>query len=189
MYVLYASKEVLILRINFVIIVIIIITVAGSTQKEHDYMVAAFLKVVSKRNLTLNESKSVLSSSTINVLGYLIGNGVVRPDPEIFRPLQELHPPTDVRSQRRVLGLFAYYAKWISNFLENIQPLLKATTFHLCSEAINAFNLLKSGMELAAFRPIDERIPFVVECDASDTTLSGTLNQGGRPVACISRTL
>ena len=36
--------------------------------------------------LTLNESKSVLSSSTINILGYLIGNGVVRPDPERLRP-------------------------------------------------------------------------------------------------------
>ena len=58
------------------------ITVAGSTQEEHDSNVAAFLKVVSKRNLTLNESKSVLSSSTINVLGYLIGNGMVRPDPD-----------------------------------------------------------------------------------------------------------
>ena len=71
---------------------------------------------MSKRTLTLNESKSVLSSSTVNVLGYLIGNGVVRPDPERLRPLQELPPPTNVRSQRRVLGLFAYYAKWISNF-------------------------------------------------------------------------
>ena len=83
------------------------ITVAGSTLKEHDSNVAAFLKVVSKRNLTLNESKSALSSSTINVLGYLIGNGVVRPDPERLRPLQELPPPTNVRSQRRVLGLCA----------------------------------------------------------------------------------
>ena len=46
-----------------------------------------------------------------------------------------------------------------------------------------------SDMELAAFRPIDEGIPFVVECDASETTLSATLNQGGRPVAFMSRIL
>ena len=144
---------------------------------------------MSKRNLTLNESKSVLSSSTINVLGYLLGNGVVRPDPKRLRPLQELPPPTNVRSQRRVLGIFAYYAKWISNFSEKIQPLLKATTFPLNSEAINAFNLLKSDVELADFRPIDEGIPFVVECDDSETTLSTTLNQGGRPVAFMSSTL
>ena len=107
------------------------ISVAGSTQEEHASNVAAFLKVVSKRNLTLNESKSVLSSSTINILGYLIGNGMVRPDPERLRPLQELNPPTNVRSQHRVLGLFAYYAKWLSNFLEKIQSFLKATTFPL----------------------------------------------------------
>ena len=31
-------------------------------------------------------------------------------------------------------------------------------------------------MELAGFRHIDEGIPFVVECDASETTLSATLN-------------
>ena len=66
------------------------ITVAGSTQEEHDSSVAAILKVVSTRNLTLNESKTVLTSSTINVLGYPIGNGVARPDPERLRPLQEL---------------------------------------------------------------------------------------------------
>ena len=49
--------------------------------------------------------------------------------------------------------------------------------------------MLKSDMELAVFRPIDEGIPFVVECDASETTLSSTLNQGSRPVAFMSRTL
>ena len=34
-----------------------------------------------------------------------------------------------------------------------------------------------------------EEIPFVVECDASGTTLSVTLNQGSRSVAFMSRTL
>ena len=36
---------------------------------------------------------------------------------------------------------------------------------------------LKSDMELVVFNPIDEVIPFVVECNASETTLSTTLNQ------------
>ena len=57
------------------------ITVAGHTQEE------SFMEVIHRRNLTLNESKSVLSSSTINILCYLIGNGVLRPDPERQRPL------------------------------------------------------------------------------------------------------
>ena len=88
-----------------------------------------------------------------------------------------------------MLGLFAYYAKWISNFSTKIQLLLKATTFPLSSEAINAFNMLKCARELDAFRPIDEGTHFLVECDASETTLTAILNQCGRPVAFMSRTL
>ena len=30
-------------------------------------------------------------------------------------------------------------------------------------------------------------MPFVVECDALDVAISATLNQGGRPVAFMSR--
>ena len=159
------------------------ITVAGHTQEE------SFIEVIHRRNLTLNESKSVLSSSTINILSYLIGNGALRPDLERPRPLQELPPPTNVRSHRRALGPFAYYAKWIPNFSEKIQPLSKALTYPLCKEAIDSFNTLKDDMEHAALCPIDEGVPFVVECDASETTLSATLNQRGRPVTFMSRTL
>ena len=80
------------------------ITVAGRTQTEHDQNVTAFLDVVKSRHLTLNNSKSVVSSSTINVLGYLIGDGIIKPDPDRLRPLQELPPPTSVRSLRKSLG-------------------------------------------------------------------------------------
>ncbi len=92
------------------------ITVAGSTQDEHDENVKKFLEVVRKWKLTLNESKSVMSVPIINVLGYCVGDNVIKPDPDRLRPLQELPPPTNMGSLRRVQGLFAYYAKWIPGF-------------------------------------------------------------------------
>ena len=57
------------------------------------------------------ESKSVISVPTINSLGYCVGNDIIKTDPDRLRPLQELPPPTTVKSLRRVLGMFAYYAK------------------------------------------------------------------------------
>ena len=45
------------------------ITVAGRNPFKHDQNVSASSEVVKRIHLTLNNSKSVVSSSTINVLG------------------------------------------------------------------------------------------------------------------------
>ena len=102
------------------------ITVAGVNQADHDKNVEAFLDVVKRQNLILNHAKSVISSSSINVLGYLVRDGNIRPDPERLRPPKELPLPTNVQSLRRTLGLFDYYAKWIPELSSKIQPLVNA---------------------------------------------------------------
>lgn len=165
------------------------VTVGGMDQEEHDANVNKFLESCRSRNLTLNESKSILSSSSINVLGYCVGNGIIKPDPERFTALRDLPPPTTPRSLRRTLGIFAYYAKWVHRFADKIKPLSVAKVFPLNQEALESFNLLKRDLEKVTLAAIDENTPFVVECDASDVAISATLNQGGRPVAFMSRTL
>ena len=61
--------------------------------------------------------------------------------------------------------------------------------FPLDKEALASFNSLKDELARVALSPIDEDIPFVVECDASDVAISASLNQNGRPVAFMSKTL
>ena len=70
-----------------------------------------------------------------------------------------------------------------------MRPLAEAKTFPLTGSALATFVLLKSELCNSALQSIDESLPFVVECDASDVAISATLNQGGRLVACMSRTL
>ena len=50
-------------------------------------------------------------------------------------------------------------------------------------------NFEKEDIAKASLTAIDENLPFIVECDASDVAVSATLKQGGRTVAFMSRTL
>ncbi|XP_042232861.1 uncharacterized protein LOC121873374 [Homarus americanus] len=108
---------------------------------------------------------------------------------ERLKPLQELPPPTKRSALQRVLGMFAYYAKWILEFSDKAWPPYKAKSFPLDREALTAFDDLKKLLGEAALNSIDHAIPFVVECDASDVAVSATLNQAGRPVAFMFRML
>ena len=106
------------------------ITVAGRNHQEHDENVKKFLEAIQRRSLTLNKTKSVESKTSINILGYCVDDGVIKPDQERFRPLQDYPTPTNIGSLCRVEGMFAYYAKWIPNFSDKIQPLVNATSSH-----------------------------------------------------------
>ena len=97
--------------------------------------------------------------------------------------------PNNIRSLKRSLGLFAYYARWIPKFSDRVQPLKAVNDFPLDGATQKDFQNLKGAIAAAALSSIDENSPFVVECDASDVAISATLNQSGRPVTFVSRIL
>ena len=56
--------------------------VAGRTQKEHDANAKSFLEAIRCNNFIFNESKTVSSVDSIKILGYLVKNGCIKPDPD-----------------------------------------------------------------------------------------------------------
>ena len=148
-----------------------------------------FLDAATRRNLTLNQDKCVFSTRKIALLGYVVSEGEIRPDPERLQPLKNLPPTNDMASQKRILGMFAYYSQWIRDFSAKIKPLVQNTSFPLSKEALSAFYQLKNDIELSVVCAVDETAPFQVETDASEFALAATLSQKGRPVAFFSRTL
>ena len=165
------------------------ITLGGKDQSEHDLNLKLFREAAAKNNLTFNETKNVISVKEIDHIGYRISKGQIKPDPERLKPLKEMPPPTTLKSQKRVVGMFSYYSNWISNFSEKIRPLNLNETFPLPESVVKSFKALKEELENAVLVTVDQKKPLTVETDASDTTLSATLNQEGRPVAFYSRTL
>ena len=120
--------------------------------------------------------------------GYKVGYRSVQPDPGPVQPLLNLPYPQSAKELKRLIGLFAYYARWISNYSAKIRPLIKAS-LPLDEDALRAIDVVKQDLASATLQPINESLPFTVETDASDFAIAASLNQDGRPVAFHSRTL
>ena len=165
------------------------ITVCGKDQQEHDLNLSRFMEAASKYNLLFNKEKSKFSLTTIDVLGYRIGNGVLQPDPERLRPLLEFPEPRSNKALQRCIGLFAYYAKWVPNYSTKIRPMIECKSLPLSASALEAFVTIKKDISRSVITVVDPALPFVVETDASDKAIAGTLLQRGRPVAFFSRSL
>jgi len=133
--------------------------------------------------------KSAYFQLVLNILGSVVSEGMIKPDPKRLKPLWELLPPKDSKNQKRVVDLFSFYSKWIKNFSTKIRPLTCKNVFPLDGIALQAFNSLKFEIENSVVCSIDESLPFQVEIDASEFALTATLTQNNRHVAFFSRML
>ena len=165
------------------------ITVAGLSQSELDCNVKLFLSTCEKYGLTLNDSKTISSVRTLNILGYSVSHNCIRPDPERMKPLLDLPLPTDQPALKRALGFFSYYSRWVERFSDRVHLLVDSPSFPLSVEAAAAFEELKQHIAKSIIVCPNTTDPLVLESDASDFALSATLSQGGKPVAFFSRSL
>ena len=168
------------------------ITVSGVNKSDHDAKLKTLIKAAEAEKLTFNFDKCVFAKSEVDLLGYQVSHLKIQPDPERLRPLRKLPVPSTKKELLRALGMFSYYARWISDFSNKIRPLTKASKlliFSLPNEAIMAFNSLKCELESACLLCVKEGNPFTIECNASEHTNAATLNQGGQPVTFHSRIL
>ena len=82
------------------------VTVCGKDQEEHDENLKWFQEAASRCQITYNDSKSVFSTRKLAILGYIVEEGEIRPDPECLQPLLQLPAPKDAKSLCQVLGFF-----------------------------------------------------------------------------------
>lgn len=73
-------------------------------------------KYVRLAGLTLNVKKSKFCMRSVKYLEHIVGEGMIRTDPEKISAMAEFSIPRSLKALRRFLGNVWWYRKFISNF-------------------------------------------------------------------------
>jgi hypothetical protein len=116
------------------------------------------------------------------VLGHVISERGIEVGKAKVETVEQLPPPTDVKSLRSFLGHDGFYRRFIKDFSKITKPLTqllqKGVAFDFDEKCLAAFRTLKSALVSASIiQPSDWSQPFEIMCDASDYVVGAVLGQ------------
>ena len=141
--------------------------------------------------VNIKGSKVKLGVKELPFLGQIINKHGYRPDPNKIKAVIELQPPSNVHQLRRVLGLFAYYRKYIPNFAEIASPLYSLTGKNVQAKRDSQRRIHLNGEQSKAFETLKQKLttepvflayprwdcPFEIHCDSSKLGIAAVLTQ------------
>ena len=118
----------------------------------------------------------------------------VSTDPEKIATIRNWPVPRNSKEVRSFLGLEGYYRKFVKHFSIIARPLFnllkKGHPFVWTAETNKAFELLQQGLVSAPVLHLpDFTKQFVIDTDACDYGVGAALQQGGHPIAYMSKPL
>ncbi|GBM77385.1 Retrovirus-related Pol polyprotein from transposon 412 [Araneus ventricosus] len=161
-------------------------------------MMDTVLKCIQEAGLTLNSNKCSFGKKKLTILGHLVDEHGIYPDPQKTAAVTKFPVPENVSDVRSFLGLCSYYRRFIKNFADIAKPLhellKKNAKFSWGTPQKESFltlkKLLTSGPVLGHFLPNAET---KIHSDASGYGIGSLLVQvqdgKERPLAYASRSL
>ena len=133
-------------------------------------------------NLKLNPSKCHFAMNEIPYLGHVISKHGLSTDPAKVDMVKSYPRPTNIHTLRAFLGLTSYYRKFILGYATLAAPLntllRKDTPFKWTDMQEKAFTSLKASLASAPVLSYpDFNEPFILACDACDTSVGWVLSQ------------
>ncbi|UYV71437.1 hypothetical protein LAZ67_8003186, partial [Cordylochernes scorpioides] len=157
------------------------------------------LECLKTAGLTLNASKCRFAYTELLILGHVVSNEGIAPDPEKIISIRKFPTPRTVKDVRAFLGLCSYYRRFIREFSKVALPLQILTrknhSFAWGKEQELSFNSLKNKLiSSEVLTHYDPNKPIGLHTDASDQGLGAVLvhlneNTKERPISYASRTL
>jgi hypothetical protein len=163
------------------------IIIFSKTKEEHLEHLETILSRLKNAGLVLNRKKCKFLCDEVKILGNIVSEGTVKPDPEKIRAIKEYPLPKTVKELRSFLGLINYCREFVPRFAEiagYLSDLLKGETkqsikkIKHTEKSIKAFSLLKQALtEKTRRAQPDFELDFILTTDASDTGIGAILTQ------------
>jgi hypothetical protein len=133
-------------------------------------------------DLVLNWEKCHFMVNQGIVFGHVISERGIEVEKAKVETVEQLPPPTDVKSLRSFLGHAGFYRRFIKDFSKITKPLThlheKDVAFDFDEKCLAAFRTLKSALVSAPIiQPPDWTQPFEIMCDASEYAVGAVLGQ------------
>jgi len=158
------------------------ILIYSKTLEEHLKHIQEVFDRLRQHNLKLKLKKCNFLQTETTYLGFVINSKGIQPDPKKVEAIKSIQQPTTVKQVRSIIGACSYYRRFIPNFSEIAEPIIKLTRkyekFHWTPECEKAFQFLKdklSTIPLLAYPQLSKH--FYLYTDASDKSIGACLTQ------------
>lgn len=175
-----------------------LLVISNSFQK-HLELLREVAQCLIRANLTIGLKKSQFCFKQLKYLGFIIGDGMLRTDPDKVKAIREIAIPKSPRHVRSFLGTPGWYRRFIKDFATIAAPLTdtlkKSKKFIMTPEAILSFEQLKQCLTSApVLRHADFSKRFYIQCDVSEYGIGAVLyqlnaNNEEHPIAFYSQKL
>lgn len=135
-------------------------------------------------NLTLNLSKCEFGKGEIKFVGYIVGSGKIKMDPDKIKAIMDFKKPETKKEVKQLLGLFGFYRVFLPMFAELARPLTDLTKKDVCN-IVNWTdeheNVLEKLKQLVCPSQVLTNFEFGrvtnLYCDSSDYAVGAVLTQ------------
>ncbi|UYV65991.1 K02A2.6-like, partial [Cordylochernes scorpioides] len=174
------------------------IVVSGPSFEEHIKRLEVVLECLQQAGLNVNNEKCLFGSRRLKILGHVVNENGIHPDPEKVEAILKFPSPKSIPDVRSFLGLCSYYRRFVENFSCKAKPLndLLKNDAKFCwnKEQENAFEILKEALTSEpVLGHFIEDAETHIHTDASGYGIGAVLIQiqgsAERPIAYASRTL
>jgi hypothetical protein len=142
-----------------------------SKKEDHLNWVRECLIRCRRTQIALNPDKLFVGVVRGVLLGHIVSESGIEPDPEKVEVIHNLKPPTNVKGVQKVLGHIGWYRSRIEDYATSALPLTnlikKDVKFEWTPECQAGFDELKKRVTTyPVMRTPDWNRPFHVYCDA-----------------------